>query len=686
MGSTDEGSGSGEANDANNPDNTNQRDESSTDPEHVRADGDGGTTAEDDTAEFDFGPEEPGEETGLEPDTKSEEVEEVETVYSESNGAAASNGSGSFGLLDGVAGAIARLQRAISGGESVGSNAPAPGDTDPLDGLYGDGETDPELTQHPVRQTVLEEAKLTFQEMPKPAYAGETTEDAIERHLFDFSYLRNYEEVERYWVNRPYSFVSILREKESGDMKYHITEPALGDYEAYVFEELTRLLRNSLMYQDVDAEGDRATTFTQRVGELLQQHTAAIRPLSVYKLLYYLRRDFIHYDRIDPIMRDKQVEDISCDGVDVPVFVYHEEYRDLDTNVRFDRDSLTSLVTRMAQRSGKHLSVSNPLVDASLPDGSRVQLTFGGDIATRGPNFTIRQFTDDPDTPIDLIKWDTFSVEQMAYFWLAIENNRSLLFAGGTGAGKTTSLNAVSFFIPEKSKVVSIEDTREISLPHQNWIQSLTRESATASGRGEVTMYQQLQTALRQRPEYILVGEIRTQSKVALTFFQAMATGHTAYTTVHSESVAGVINRLENEPLNVPTQMLKELDIISIQRQVKVDGKRVRRNDEVMELLARGDAQEMAVNNVFEWDPSTDTYNQDFESEVLKDVAEDRGWNRAELNKQIRNRIEVLEYLVENDITWYEDVARVIHTFIADPNRVLEQIRSDELSPAELEA
>jgi flagellar protein FlaI len=198
-------------------------------------------------------------------------------------------------------------------------------------------------------------------------------------------------------------------------------------------------------------------------------------------------------------------------------------------------------------------------------------------------------------------------------------------------------------------------------------------------------MYQQLQTALRQRPEYILVGEIRTESKVALTFFQAMATGHTAYTTVHSESVRGVINRLENEPLGVPTQMLKELDIVSIQRQVMLGDQRVRRNDEMTELLTRGEADDLAVNDVFEWDAATDSYNDSFESEVLKDIAADRGWDRSRLNREFERRVEVLQYLVENDVTWYEDVARTIHTFIDDQERVLDQIRSDALQPEELE-
>jgi flagellar protein FlaI len=585
--------------------------------------------------------------------------------------------------IAGLTGTLRRRSNGNDGGVVVGSADDGEGGPSVTD-LYEPSVEDA-LVEHPSRRSVLADAKQSIAESGMAEFAGIPTERAIETRLFDFSYLHDHEEVDRYWVNEPYAYVSILDDEATDDRTYRITEPILDEYEEFVLDELTKVLRNNLMYNDVGDGDDKARTFSRRAGELVAEHTAAIEPLSVHKILYYLERDFLEYERIDPILRDGNVEDISCDGVGVPVFVYHKDHRDLDTNVSFGGQELSSFVTRMAQRSGKHLSVANPLVDGSLPDGSRVQLTFGGDISTRGPNFTIRQFSSVPDTPIDLINWETFSLDEMAYLWLCIENNRSLLFAGGTGAGKTTSLNAVSFFIPKKSKVVSIEDTREISLPHQNWIQSVTRESATSGGRGEVTMYQQLQAALRQRPEYILVGEIRTESRVALTFFQAMATGHAAYSTFHSESVRGVINRIENEPLNVPTQMLKELDVISIQRQVMLGDERVRRNDNITELLARGEGDDISVNDVFEWDPKTDTYNETFESEVLKDIADDRGWNTRRLNREFERRKEVLRYLLENDITWHEDVARTVHTFMADQDRVLEAIRSDELNPTELE-
>ena len=540
---------------------------------------------------------------------------------------------------------------------------------------------DDPLRDHPTRIEVIADV-VDFSDVTNELPIETPESDDLREEWFDFSYLRDHEEVERYWVNEPYAYVSVLRSDVDGELHYRVTEPALGAFEEYILEELTRILRNNLMYEDLGSETERAATFDRRVIELIDDHTASLSPLSIHKLVYYLRRDFVGYERIDPLLADDAVEDISCDGRNLPVFVYHRDYRDLDTNISFDESDLRSFVTRLAQRAGKHLSVSNPLVDASLPDGSRVQLTFGGEIATRGPNFTIRQFSSVPDTPIDLINWGTFSVEQMAYLWLAIENNRSLMFAGGTGAGKTTSLNAVSFFIPKKSKIVSIEDTQEVSLPHENWVQSLTRESATADGSGEVSMYQQLQTALRQRPEYLLVGEIRTESRVALTFFQAMATGHTAYTTVHSESVMGVINRLENEPLSVPTQMIKELDIISIQKQVLLGDERVRRNQNITELISGGEGDDILANEVFEWNPRDDSYNEKFDSNVLDEIAADRGWSAKQLQSAIDGRKRVLEYLLENDITWWEDVARVIHSFIENEERVLEEIENGELQSA----
>ncbi|WP_336133767.1 type II/IV secretion system ATPase subunit [Natronomonas amylolytica] len=539
------------------------------------------------------------------------------------------------------------------------------------------------VSDHPIKGEILREVNEYFEEANiDQSFAERPDFDFIKGRFFDFSYLDNHEEIDRLWVNKPYAYVSILRRDGEDKLRYHVHEPHLTEFEEYVREDLVKILRNSLMYQDLEDEDDREAIFERKAKEIISDHAAAtIEDGSLLKLKYYLLRDFVHLGPIDPVMRDPHIEDVSCDGIEIPVYVYHAEHRDLPSNITFDKQELSSFALRLAQRAGEQVSVSEPLMDGTLPDGSRVQLTFGSDVATRGSNFTIRKFANIPFTPIDLVERGTFSVEQMAYFWLAIENNRSLIFSGGTGSGKTTSMNAVSMFIPEDAKVVSIEDTREIKLPHDNWIQSLTRESLTAEGRGQVSMYELLQAALRQRPEYLLVGEIRTEQNVAFTFFQAIGTGHTAYTTIHAESVEGVLNRLENQPLNVPVQMILELDIISIQKQTFQDGDRVRRNDGVTEILPSGDAEDsIRAIDVFDRDAEADTIQRVNNSQVLQEIADDRGWSGRELAEELRKRREFLQYLVDNEIDDYAEVTSAIHMFGNSESELMEKVEAGTLT------
>ena len=560
-------------------------------------------------------------------------------------------------------------------------------DRDPEPPRTGDRDDRSLVSDHPIKGEILREVDQFFSDADlDESFAHAPDSEFIKEQFFDFSYLENHEEVERLWVNKPYAYVSILRRDGEEKYRYFVHEPILTEFEEYVREDLVKILRNSLMYQDLEAEEEREVIFEQKAKEIISDHAAAtIDDGSLLKLKYYLLRDFVHLGPIDPVMRDPNIEDISCDGIDIPVYVYHAEHRDLQSNISFDKQRLSSFALRLAQRAGEQVSVSEPLMDGTLPDGSRVQLTFGSDVATRGSNFTIRKFANIPFTPVDLIERGTFSVEQMAYFWLAIENNRSLIFSGGTGSGKTTSMNAVSMFIPEDAKVVSIEDTREMTLPHDNWIQSLTRESITAEGRGRVSMYELLQAALRQRPEYLLVGEIRTEQNVAFTFFQAIGTGHTAYTTIHAESVEGVLNRLENKPLDVPPQMVLELDIVSIQKQTFKDGDRVRRNDGVTEILPGGDAKEsIRAIDIFKRDAETDTISRVNNSQVLQEIADDRGWSGRELAEELRAREDFLQYLVDNDISSYQEVTSAIHMFGNDKEALMKDVTEGTLEPGDL--
>ncbi|MFC7128564.1 type II/IV secretion system ATPase subunit [Haloferax chudinovii] len=529
-----------------------------------------------------------------------------------------------------------------------------------------------------LREAVLREVKAFFADIDdETAFAPAPSEAFIEDKFFDFAFLDGVETVDHYWVNKPFAFVSILYDHEKREHRYHVSEPRLDAFEDFVREDLTKILRNSLLYRDLDADGDREEVFDDEAREIISEHAATVEDGSLWKLFYFLLRDFIHFGRIDPVMRDPGIEDISCDGDDVPVYVFHSVYRDVPTNVVFDDGDLSSFTIRLAQRAGKQVTVSDPLVDASLPDGSRVQLTLGSDIATRGSNFTIRKFSDVPLSPVDLVRWNTFSVEQMAYFWLAIENNRSLIFAGGTGSGKTTSMNAVSFFVPGHAKVVSIEDTREITLPHDNWIQSVTRDTFTADGRGEVSMYALLQAALRQRPEYLLVGEIRTEERVALTFFHSIATGHTAYTTFHADSSEGVVHRMRNEPLGVPAQMLSDLDIISVQKQIHLDGDRTRRNMAVTEIAGVDDDGEVELRDVFKRNPENDAHERVGDSVVLDEIAAERGWTNADLQYELDIRADVLRYIAASGVDDYLTVSAMIRRFERDREGLLAHVYAE---------
>jgi flagellar protein FlaI len=427
-------------------------------------------------------------------------------------------------------------------------------------------------------------------------------------------------------------------------------------------------------------------------GALVPAHDVAVRPeravieedaetLSRYqvdKILYLLKRDFIGFERIDGIKHDINVEDISVDGYNSPVFVYHSDYEQLISNVYHGEEELDDFVVKLAQRSGKGISKRQPQVDATLPDGSRAQLTLGKEVSDHGTNYTIRQFKDVPFTPIDLINWNTFSLDEMAFLWLCIENHKSLIFAGGTASGKTTSLNAVSLFIPSKAKIVSIEDTREVELPQRNWIASVTRPSFSDGDKGDVDEFDLLEAALRQRPEYIVMGEIRGEE--GRTLFQVMSTGHTTLTTFHADSVGEVIKRFTTEPINVSKTMFTALDLVSIQTSTRVKGDKVRRNKSLTEIN-HYDAEndEINVQDVYQWQAETDTFLQMGESNTLDSIRFDRGWDESRLHEEIFKRKVVLAYLIENGLNTYTQVAASLQAFMNDPDTILGLLAGDQL-------
>lgn len=510
---------------------------------------------------------------------------------------------------------------------------------------------------------------------------GKTTSDVTiekydsERHgpITIFAGVEGYKEVERYWVDEPYAFVSILYSDKRNEYLYDVVEPVLTPFEKELLGEIHRRLQDVLIAEDVDKTADRGKVLTDKVKELMMDYVENVDLKTFIKILYFIRRNYLELGRINPLMNDAFIEDISCTGPGTPVFLYHKNYENVETSMIFEEDELNLFVVRLAQQCGKHISIADPMVDATMADGSRIQMTLGKEITTKGSTFTIRKFQEIPITPVDLVNWNTFSSEIMAYFWLCSENNKSLMFVGGTACGKTSSLNAICLFIPPTSKIVTLEETRELKLPHPNWIAETTRDSFTGGMISAIDMYELLRTAMRQRPEYLLVGEVR--GKEALVLFQAMSTGHTTFSTMHADSVPSMIYRLENEPINVPRTMLQALDIVTIQIQTHIGEKRVRRADRIVEITdIDPTTRQIQTTDVFVWNPVTDSFEKIGNSLALAEIQQQRGWSKMNLDRELKNRQSVIEYMLKSGIKDYREVIRTIQAYYIDPEGLMKKI------------
>src|SRR3989441_6149035 len=294
---------------------------------------------------------------------------------------------------------------------------------------------------------------------------------------------RNLNEIEVQPILKNYSYVRILYDTMANEYFYEVIEPKLLEEEDELLEVLKEILVESLELME-DATPASKEQYLRRIVEgLLRELGVELHPVSKERIMYYVIRDFLRFGPIDATMIDTQVEDISCDGVNVPFYIYHRKYGSIPSNLRFETaEELDSFVIWLAQRCGKHISVAQPMLDATVPDGSRLQATLGMHVTKRGSSFTIRRFRENPFTPLDLVRFKTMSPEMMAYLWLAIENGQSMLICGGTASGKTTTLNAILLFIPPQMKIVSIEDTRELNLPHENWVPLPTRAGVGGGG------------------------------------------------------------------------------------------------------------------------------------------------------------------------------------------------------------
>lgn len=389
-----------------------------------------------------------------------------------------------------------------------------------------------------------------------------------------------------------------------------------------------------------------------------------------------LFQDLVGYGEIDPLIRDDNLEEIMVIGIDKPVFVYHREYGMMKTNILFkDAGEVMNLIDSIARQINRRIDQESPILDGRLPDGSRVNATIPP-ISADGPSMTIRKFKRDPLTIIDLINSKTISVELAAFFWLCFDGlgvkSANAIISGGTSSGKTTTLNALSSFINPKERIITIEDTLELQIPHEHVIRMETRPP-NVENRGELTMNDLVKNSLRQRPDRIIVGEVRGSE--AITLFTALNTGHSGFGTLHSNDAGETITRLTNAPMSVPNIMISAIDFIIMQNRIyRSDGVSFRRISEVAEVsgIEEGVIQ---LNKIFEWDPQSDTIkNVGITSKTLTEIANVSGNSLNSLYDEIKNREIVLQHMVDQNIRSIRDVSTVLEMYYLDSQKVLNRI------------
>ncbi|OGS55649.1 MAG: secretion system protein E [Euryarchaeota archaeon RBG_19FT_COMBO_56_21] len=499
----------------------------------------------------------------------------------------------------------------------------------------------------------------------------------------------NMDEVELLPIKQNYSYVRIKYDNKANEYLYEVIEPRLLEDEKDVLELLKQTLVASVEHMTEAAPDEKEKYLRRIVEKMMTQLGISLTPISKEKVMYYVVRDFLGYGVVNVMMNDPNVEDCSCDGVKVPIYIYHRKYGSIRSSLKFDTDlELDGYVVWLAQKCGKHISVASPLLDATIPDGSRLQATLGKHVTKRGSSFTIRRFKENPFTPLDLLKFKTMSTEMMAYLWIAIEYGQSMLVCGGTASGKTTTLNAILLFIPPQMKIVSIEDTRELNLPHENWVPALTREGfggkshITGRAAGEIDMFDLLTTAMRQRPQYLMVGEVR--GKEAYVVFQAMATGKTCYSTFHAEDVQAMVHRMENDPINLPRALVTALNVVLLQAQVKVGTKMTRRVKSLTEIVGIDpETNELITNSVYTWNPADDTFNYSGHSYVYEKVRMARNWSPREMEREIKRRVDILDYMKKMAMDSHRKVATIISAYYKDPEKVMKEVRAKLAEGAE---
>jgi flagellar protein FlaI len=487
--------------------------------------------------------------------------------------------------------------------------------------------------------------------------------------------------IEKYPLYEPFSHVVIVQNPKTGEHRYILDELQLDPLERGVYDRILEILLAEIESPKEEILDPRKF-FAEEAKKIVDKYRISLGWLpdvSWYKILYHAERDLVGFGKIDPLMRDPNIEDISCDGVQKPVYIWHRNYESIQTNLEFPSDEvLDNTVVKLVHMAGKHVSTAFPIVDASLPGKHRLAVAYRREITPFGTAFTIRKFREDPYSIIDLINIGTFSEEMSAYFWMCLENRASIMVLGGTAAGKTTALNSLACLIKPGSKIITIEETAELNLPHDNWVSLIARQSygLGGSGVGEVALFDLVKTSMRHRPDIMIVGEVRGNE--AYVLFQALATGHGGMCTMHADGLDSAVKRLTQKPMEISPAYIPLMNIvIPIQRVHLVknnEKKAYRRVITVNEIKDYDD-----YYTPFSWQPAEDEHLMDFDkSPLLTSIAERQGISKKDLIAEIDRRKDVLHWMRERNIRSYRDVAAIVAEYYARPKHIYSKVLAGE--------
>jgi len=450
-------------------------------------------------------------------------------------------------------------------------------------------------------------------------------------------------------------------------------EPATAAYLETVKNDLLKQVRVTTQeVLDIKLMADLKLKFYTLALKLVKEKIPRLTEQTASELAGRMVQELLGLGDIEFLLKDDGLEEICVNSAHEPIWVYHKKHGWCRTTLRIDTESkIWDYSSLIGRRVGRQITAQNPLLDAYLPTGDRVNATLTP-ISMFGNTITIRKFARKPWTITDLILSKTISEEVAAFVWLAMQYELNILISGGTGAGKTSILNVLCSFLPQNQRVISIEQTREITLPsYIQWIPLVVREGGS-DGKGAVSMLDLMVNSLRMRPDRIIVGEIR-RAEEAEVLFEAMHTGHSVYATMHAETVFETFKRLVSPPIELPEVVLESLHFVLAMYRDRRSG--IRRVFEIGELIPSEKGESVRANIVYRWRSSKDTIEEENPSVRLLDTL--RTYTRMddnEIKSSIKERARVLHWLAEKKINTVDEVGKTIVQYYDDRDALMKRI------------